>query len=1228
MLVVVWGISTSPFNWHGGIIPRNPIPVDAIPDIGDNQQIVATEWMGRSPKDIQDQITYPLTTSLLGIPGVKSIRSSSMFGMSFIYIIFDDNIEFYWSRSRILEKLNSLPPGTLPEGVQPTLDPDATALGQIYWYTLEGRDPATGKPTGGWNAEELRTIQDYYIKYSLSAAEGVSEVASAGGFVKEYQVELNPDAMRAFNVSVMDIMGAIKKSNLDIGAETMEINKVEYLIRGLGYIKDVSDLEKAVVTVRDGVPVRISDVAFVNIGPGTRRGGLDKEGVEAVGGVVIARYGSNPLEVINNVKDKIKEMASGLPQKTLPDGTVSKITVVPFYDRTGLIKETIGTLETSLSHEILICIIVIIVLVLNLRASVVIASMLPIAVLSTFIIMRYTGIAANIVALSGIAIAIGVMVDVGVVFVESIIRYMEMPENRGIRKGKAMVNLIYKAVSEVSGAIATAMITTIVSFLPVFAMEAQEGKMFSPLAYTKTYALASAFVLGLILLPTLSYILFSVRIDSKRIRKVLNYILIAAGVLLSVLYSNIPALGLTAVGLNNLLAHRWKKPGISNYINIGIALVVATYFLAEEWLPMGPQKGIIVNLLFVTGCIAIILALLWLLVIYYERILRWCLNNRWKFMLLPIATILCGILIWKRIGQEFMPSLNEGSFLLMPTSMPHTGIEQNLNYIEALDKRLAAIPEVETAIGKWGRVNSALDPAPAQMFENTINYRPEYILNEDGKRERFKVNRKGEYLLRNGGTYNPADGFRLIPADSLIPDRKGDYFRQWRPEIKNTDDIWQQIVNVTHLPGLTSAPKLQPIEARLVMLSTGMRAPMGLKIYGPDLETIEQSGKAIEQALKDVPSVIPSSVFYDRAVGAPYLEIKLNRDNMARYGVNVEDLQEILSAAVGGMILTKTIEGRERFPVRLRYARELRDNPEALSMLLVPTATGAQIPLKELADIEYARGAQMIQSENTFLVGYVIFDKKQGKAEVDVVKEATKVIEGKIQNGELKLTKGVSYKFAGNYEQQERATARLMIVVPLALLIVLLVLYFQFKTLTASLIHFSGVFVAFAGGFILLWLYGQDWFMNFSLAGVNMRDLFQMHTINLSVAVWVGFIALFGVATDDGVLMGTYIHHVFLEKDPQTRHAIREAVVTAGLKRVRPAAMTTATTLIALLPVLTSTGKGADIMVPMAIPTFGGMLIQSMTMFVVPVFQCWWREGLLKKEEKARNAAENSSPGK
>ena len=1253
VLIVVWGLSTAPFNWHGGLLPRDPVPVDAIPDIGENQQIVATEWMGRSPKDMQEQVTYPLTTSLLGIPGVKTIRSTSMFGMSFIYIIFDDNVEFYWSRSRILEKLNSLPAGTLPTGVQPSLGPDATALGQIYWYTLEGRNPETGKPTGGWDPDELRTIQDFYAKYSISSAEGVSEVASIGGFIKEYQVDINPDAMRAFNVSIMDVMSAVQKSNLDIGAETVEINKAEYLVRGLGYIKNVSDLEEAVITVRNGVPVKIKDVAFVNLGPATRRGGLDKEGVEAVGGVVVARYGSNPMQVIENVKTKIKEMEAGLPQKTLADGTVSKVTVVPFYDRSGLIQETIGTLETALSHEILICIIVVIVLVFNLRASVIISSILPIAVLCTFIIMKYTGVEANIVALSGIAIAIGVMIDVGVVFVENIIRHIEMEEeaNKGITRGKAFVNLIYKSVSEVSGALSTAMLTTIISFLPVFAMEAQEGKLFKPLAYTKTFALTSAFLLGIAMLPTIAYYIFSLKLSSKQIRKIANIVLIAAGILLFVFSGVVAALGLTLLGLNNFFAWYWTKDKIPTYINIAIALLIAVYYLTIEWLPIGTQEGFFLNFIFVISCIAVILGLLWVLVIYYEGILRWCLAHRWKFMLLPVTTVFFGIVIWlgfdstfsfvakgfetvgwktfrqtgfwqassnrfPGIGEEFMPSLNEGSFLLMPTSMPHTGIEQNLQFIETLDKRISNIPEVEITVGKWGRVNSALDPAPTQMFENTISYRSEFILDENGHRKRFKTNRDGEFLLKGGLTYNPKDGFRLIPPDSLVADSKGDYFRQWRPHIKKTDDIWQEIVNVTHMPGLTSSPKLQPIEARLVMLSTGMRAPMGLKVSGPDLESIEQGGRAMEQALKEVPSILQSTVFYDRAVGAPYIEIKLNRQNMARYGITVADLQDVISAAVGGMPLTTTVEGRERFPVRLRYPRELRGNPEELARLIVPTATGAQVPLKEVADIQYTKGAQMIQSENTFLLGYVIFDKAAGKAEVDVVNEADKILKAKISSGELQLPKGVSYKFAGNYEQQKRAATRLLLVVPLSLLAILLVLYFQFKTVTASLIHFSGVIVAFAGGFILLWLYGEPWFMNFSVGGMNMRDLFQMHPINLSIAVWVGFIALFGIATNDGVLMGTYIHDTFVERNPQTKDEIREAVIHAGLRRVRPAAMTTATALIALLPVLTSTGKGADIMIPMAIPTFGGMLIQSMTMFVVPVFQCWWRERAISKHGK------------
>jgi Cu(I)/Ag(I) efflux system membrane protein CusA/SilA len=1243
---IVGGLVTAPFNWNTGFLPRSPVPVDAIPDIGDNQQIVATEWMGRSPRDIQDQVTYPLTTALLGIPGVKTIRSTSMFGMSFIYIIFKDNVEFYWSRSRILEKLNSLPPGILPAGVQPSLGPDATALGQIFWYTLEGRDPKTGKPNGGWDPSELKTIQDFYVKYSLSTAEGVSEVASVGGFTKEYQVDLDPNALKAYNVSVMDVMNAVKNSNLDIGAETIELNNVEYIIRGLGYVKSLNDLELSVVTVRNNVPVRIKDVAHVTFGPAPRRGGLDKAGSEAVGAVVVARYGSNPMEVINNVKDKIKEIEPGLPQKTLPDGSVSKVTIVPFYDRTGLIKETIGTLQSALSHEILIAIIVIIVLVMNLRASLIVAGLLPLGVLITFILMRFFGIDANIVALSGIAIAIGVMVDIGIVDVENILRHLEMPENHGIR-GKKLMQVIYQATTEVRAAVVTSIATTIVSFLPVFAMQAQEGKMFHPLAWTKTFALLAAFLLGIVVLPTLVHIFFNIRFDTKKIRKIWNSALIIAGIFFAIIWHSFPVIALTGIGVNNLFDNLWseKRKEFPNYINIGITVLVATWYLSVEWLPLGAHNSEFVNFIFVAGIVSVILLALMSMVHFYEKILRWALLNKWKFLIIPAFTLFFGLLVWQGFdkifgfiatgaekagwksfrntavwqgpvktfpgtGREFMPSLNEGSFLLMPTSMPHSSIEKNLGYIETLDKRLSTIPEVEVAVGKWGRVNSALDPAPIQMFENTINYRSEYILDENGHRMQFKVDKKGNYILRNNTLYNPqTEAFRLIPADSLIADSRGEYFRQWRPQIKKPIDIWNEIVKVTDIPGLTSAPKLQPIETRFVMLSTGMRAPMGLKVYGPDLNSIEDAGMMFEKALKDVSSIKASSVFYDRAVGAPYLEIKLDREAMARYGMTISDVQEILQVAVGGMTLSTSVEGRERFPLRVRYARELRDNPEDLKRILVPAMNGVQIPLGEIADIGYTRGAQMIRSENIFLVGYVIFDKLEGKAEVNVVEEASKILKGNIDSGEIMLPPGVTYKFAGNYENQIRATKRLSIVIPISLIMILLLLYFQFRTITASFIHFSGVFVAFSGGFIMFWLYGQDWFMNFSIAGMNLRDMFQMHTINLSVAVWVGFIALFGIATNDGVIMGTYIHQVFEEKKPETVYDVREAVVMAGKKRVRPAMMTTAVAVIALLPVLSSTGKGADIMVPMAIPMFGGMIIQVMTIFVVPLFQSMWREG-------------------
>lgn len=1249
LVFIGWGIANAPFSWKMEWFPRDPVPVDAIPDIGENQQIVFTEWMGRSPQDIEDQITYPLTVSLLGVPGVKTIRSSSIFGLSSIYIIFEDDIEFYWSRTRILEKLNSLPSGMLPVGIQPALGPDATALGQIFWYTLEGRNPETGEPTGGWDPHELRTLQDFYVGYALTSAKGVSEVAPIGGFVKEYQVDIDPDAMKAHNVNVAQIMQAVMKSNLDVGARTIEFNRVEYLVRGLGYIKNLNDLEEAVVAVNDNTPIRIKDVARVNFGPETRRGGLDKGGAEATGAVVVSRYGANPLEVINNVKKKIEEISPGLPSKILPDGTVSKVTIVPFYDRTGLIKETLGTLEEALTLEILISILVVIVLVMNLRASVLISGLLPIGVLMTFIIMRNFEVDANIVALSGIAIAIGVMVDVGVVFTENIVRHLEMPENINAT-GKEKLEIIYRGATEVASAVVTALATTVVSFLPVFAMQAAEGKLFKPLAFTKTFAMLSALFIGLVVIPAFAHTLFSIRFDKKRIKRIWNISLIAAGLILSIAYGSWIALALIAFGVNNFLENYWpeNKKKYTNFINIAIALTIIIYFLTRKWLPLGAQNSTFANFLFVAGIITVVLGALMTIVHFYPVILKWCLINKWKFLSIPMLVILFGMMGWMGInnifgfiadgsekiginlrqtsgwqtmnklfpgaGKEFMPSLDEGSFLLMPTTMAHSGIQENIDVIRILDQRVGSIPEVEMVVGKWGRVKSALDPAPISMFENTINYLPEYIVDEDGHRVRFKMDEEGNYLLKDGSKYSPKkNGFRKLSAEDLIPDKQGKYFRQWREHIKSPNDIWKEILKAAKIPGMTSAPKLQPIQTRLIMLATGMRAPIGIKVFGPDLETIEKVGLELEKILQQVPSIERASVFADRIVGKPYLEFDVDRKAIARYGLTMKDIQNYIEVVIGGIKLTTTVEGRERFPVRVRYAREFRDTPFEVGNILIPTPTGAQVPLEELAEITYRRGPQMIKSEDTFLNGYVIFDKKEGYAEVDVVEEAERFIQAKIESGEFVIPPEVNYRFTGNYENQIRATKRLLIVVPISLTVIFLILYFQFKSVTTASLVFSGIFVAFAGGFIMMWLYGQNWFMDFEIAGMNMRNLFNMHTINLSVAVWVGFIALFGVATDDGVIMGTYIMQVFQKEKPKTIATVREAVLHAGAKRVRPAMMTAATTIIALLPIFTSTGKGADIMAPMAIPIFGGMTIQVMTMFVVPVLYSMWQERKVRK---------------
>jgi len=1220
VVVIVLGISVAPFDWDVDI-PRNPVPVDAIPDIGENQQIVFTEWMGRSPQDVEDQITYPLTVALLGIPQVKTIRSYSFFGFSTVYVIFKEKADFYWSRSRILEKLASLPSGTLPEGVRPALGPDATALGQVFWYTLEGRDPQ-GNPTGGWDLDELRSTQDWYVRYALQSAEGVSEVASVGGYVREYQIDVDPDAMRAHGVTLNEVFNAVRKSNVDVGARTIEVNRVEYFIRGLGFLKSVDDIRKTVVKVNDNVPIRVEEVAHVSLGPALRRGVLDKEGAEAVGGVVVVRYGENPLAVIKAVKDKIEEISPGLPKKTLADGTVSQVTIVPFYDRTGLIYETLGTLNSAIEEEILVTIIVVLLMVMHLRSSILISGLLPVTVLLTFIAMKGFGVDANVVALSGIAIAIGTIVDMGIVICENILKHLDAAD-----PSESRLEVIYRASSEVGGAVLTAILTTVVSFLPVFTLTAAEGKLFKPLAFTKTFALIASVLIALTIIPSAAQILFTVKEQRRMARRVTGVLLVLAALFIALKWSFVLGIGLAVVGVYRIFQDRVPaaiRERAPRWVNILVVLVVGV-ILSGEWLPLGPERGTFLNVLFVGGVVFAVMFPIWLYQRYYARLLHWCLENKRIFLGLTLVPVVLGAMVWMGVprifgfvpaavdavglnpnlvttnrlwvwaqhefpglGKEFMPNLDEGSYLYMPTTMPHASVEEAVNVLQTLDQAMYAIPEVDEVVGKIGRVDSPLDPAPISMVETVVNYKPEYVTDASGHRLKFRYDKETE-------TY-PRD-----EAGNLIPDEHGRPYRNWRPEIRSTDQIWDEIVKATRLPGTTSAPKLQPIAARIVMLQSGMRAPMGVKVRWPDLETIEKVGLEIEKHLKEVPGVEPASVLADRIVGKPYLEIALDRDALARYGLTVRDVQDVIEVAIGGKPLTMTVEGRERYSVRVRYPRELRGDIESLGDILVPVPGGAQVPIDQLAKIEYVRGPQVIKSEDTFLTGYVIFDKKPEYAEVNVVEAAAAHLEHLRKEGQFDLPPGVSYRFAGSYENQVRSEKTLRVVLPLALFVIFLILYFQFHRVSTTAYVFTGVFVAWAGGFLLLWLYGQPWFLDISVAGTSLRELFQMGPMNLSVAVWVGFLALFGIATDNGVIMATYLDQSFARHRPSTREEVREAVIVAGERRIRPALMTAATTILALLPVLTSTGRGSDVMVPMAIPSFGGMCLALLTVLVVPV---------------------------
>ncbi len=1299
--VILWGIMVAPFDWEVDWLPRNPVPVDAIPDIGENQQIVFTQWMGRSPQDMEDQVSYPLTVAMLGIPGVKTVRSYSLFGFSMIYIIFKEDVDFYWSRSRVLEKLNSLPAGSLPDGVQPALGPDATALGQVFWYTLEGRDE-DGNPAGGWGPHELRSIQDWYVRYALLSADGISEVASVGGYVQEYQIDVDPDAMRAHHVKLDEVFMAVKMSNVDVGARTIEVNKVEYIIRGLGFIKDLKDIENSVIKVNDNVPIFIKNVAHVSLGPALRRGALDKGGTEATGGVVVVRYGDNPLAAIKNVKKMIEQISPGLPEKVVIDYravdtetvtrfaesqgfqaydgsrpnqkdwlkwikntskgerpawiTLSKVSIIPFYDRSGLIYETLGTLNTALSEEILVTVIVIIIMLMHLRSSLVISGTLPLAVLLCFIAMKIFHVDANIVALSGIAIAIGTIVDMGVIVCENILKHLETAHPNEDR-----ATIVYRATSEVGSAVLTAIMTTIVSFLPVFTMIGAEGKLFKPLAFTKSFALLASVLVALTIVPALAHLLFTFRIRSPKLRISVLTILFVSGIVVATTYSGWAGVIVAAFAAYHL-ASKFIPENASQRIlkatNILAAIVVGV-ILTKHWLPLGPGVGFIPNAIMVMGPIAGLLLFFLYFIKVYGTILSWFLNNKLIFLSIPVFIIVAGASVWlgfsnvfawmpepvktsqgwsklnailPGLGKEFMPPLDEGSYLYMPTTMPHASIGEVLDVLQKQDMAFNAIPEIDLAVGKLGRAETPLDPAPISMIETVINYKPEYLIDKAGNRRRYRFDRdetdyfrneSGEPVAANDGKPYFVQGAFLRDNDGkLIPDEDGRPFRLWRPPldpdlnddreawpgIRKPDDIWKEIVKAGEIPGTTSAPKLQPIAARIVMLQSGMRAPMGMKIKGPDLETIEKVGLQIERYLKEVPSVEPAAVFADRIVGKPYLEIDIDREAIARYGIPIRKVQDVIEVGIGGRKITTTVEGRERYPVRVRYMRELRDQIETVGRILVPAPTGEQIPIEQLAKINYVRGPQVIKSEDTFLIGYVLFDMKPGHAEVDVVEDCDRYLQQKIDSGEFILPPGVSYTFAGNYENQLRAQKTLSVVLPLALFIIFMILYFQFKSIPTTFLVFSGILVAWTGGFILIWFYGQDWFMNTDLFGTNLRDLFQIKQINLSVAIWVGFLALFGIASDNGVIIATYLDQSFASRTIGTIKDIRSATVEGAVRRIRPCLMTSATTILALLPVLTSTGRGSDIMVPMAIPSFGGMLVVLVSVFVVPVLYCVVKE--------------------
>ncbi|HMO13686.1 MAG TPA: efflux RND transporter permease subunit [Pirellulaceae bacterium] len=1177
-----------------GWFATTSVPLDAIPNVGDNQVIVLADWPGQSPKDVEDQLTYPLSVTLQSVPGAKSVRGRSMFGFSFVQVTFDDSVDFYWARARVVEQLLSLPAGKIPKGVTPVLSPDATALGQILYYALEGPE--------GTDLADLRSLQDYVIKLALESVDGVAEVASIGGYVRQYQVEVDPDLLRYHNVQLRELMDAVQAANVEVGAKTVETSGMEYLVRGKGFLgsgktidETIEQLENTVVVTRDGIPIRVADLASVQTGPADRQGALDLNGSETVGGIVVMRYRQNPRDVIKRVQEKIASLEPEL----------RGVSIRTVYDRMELIEETVETLSQALFEETLITIAVVTLFLLHFRSSMIVAVALPLAVLMSFIAMKIFDVDANIMSLAGIAIAIGTMIDMAIIILENIYDHLaEWEKDRPPHKQldsvaeRQRIEIITHAAGEVAPAVVTAVSTTLVSFLPVFFLTGRDAKLFTPLAWTKSYAIVASLIVAITLVPAFSRLLLRNGRGTK-----ISATMSAFGVAVLA--------GLSCYFMWGHHTLDWLD-NISRRFEWGWEIGTARD--AEHTGPSWALLGTTLLAIFVGAGFGWALKrerirpidenpvsrfVRWL----YAARLRAAIRRKMLMLSFPLVIVFIGFGAWIGFPRLLEPierlarvcgaelndvpgyvsakhlfvglvsddwiALDEGSWFYMPSLYPAASFSQSMEVLQTQGAMLREIPEVADVLGKIGRAESALDPAPVTMIETYVMLKPR---------------------------------------------------AEWRKGI-TPKMIWDEVNAVATLPGVTLASPLQPIEGRVVMLASGIKASMAIRVYGDSLSGLAVASTRVAEQLRQNPLVDERTVNPDIVLGKPYFEFEVDREESARSGMSTMMVNEIVSAGLGGVEITNTVEGRERYPVQVRFRREIREDIDQLSRIAVVTPSGNVVPLGRLASIQTSWGPGMISSEDSRLVAHVMFSPSGMRGDIETVEGVMESLLRARVSGELEFPAG-NFEMVpvGSFENQVKSNQRLawlgpllnldypkqlktlgdwfawllhwtpLGLVPLAILINYFLLYLSFRNVSIALTVFTGIPVAFAGGMIAV-----------AIAGIE-----------VNTAIWIGFIALFGIAVDDGVVMATYIQQLLKRNRPASIAELRNTVYTAGMKRVRPCLMTTVTTLVALVPVLISDGRGADVARAMAIPVFGGMLVEPFSSFVVPTIYCWIAELKMK----------------